>query len=207
MGLTTNGTALSLARRNKYAMGETVRSSGVRAVKQCVASTWKEVERFLEEWKPDPFKVIVKPTDSAGSEDVTLCQDLLGVQTAFGNIIGKVNGLGLVNKTILVQEYLEGSEYVVDMVSLNGHHKVVAIWEYDRRPANGAGFVTHGCSLLSASDDRCQELIAYQKQVCAALGIMNGPSHGKMKWSNNSPCLLSVDACCSSESALADIAV
>eukprot|EP01036_Dinobryon_divergens_P038510 gene38510-50572_t len=124
MGLRTNGTALTEARRNKYVMGETVRAAGVRAVKQLRASTWGEISAFLEEWQPNPFKVIVKPMDSAGSDDVTLCHSIHDIQTAFGNIMGKVNGLGLINKAVLVQEFLEGQEYVVDMVSRDGVHKV-----------------------------------------------------------------------------------
>ena len=39
--------------------------------------------------------------------------------------MGKTNVLGLVNECVLVQEYLEGEEYVVDMVSREGEHKVV----------------------------------------------------------------------------------
>ncbi len=196
IGLRSNGTALSLARRNKYVMGETIRSAGIRAVKQKAVSTWEEVQGFLSEWTPEPFRVIVKPTDSAGSEDVTLCMSVSEVRSAFGHIIGKVNSLGLVNKTVLVQEYLDGIEYVVDMVSVDGNHKVAALWEYDRRAVNGAGFVMFGTKPLLATDPRCQQLIDYQKSVCTALGIMNGPSHGEVKWSGGSPCLVEVGARC-----------
>lgn len=171
MGLTTNGTALSEARRNKYVMGETIRAAGVRAVKQLRATTWGEIDGWIKEWNPSPFKVIVKPMDSAGSDDVTLCQSHKEVQDAFGNIMGKINGLGLVNKAVLVQEYLEGQEYVVDMVSREGVHKVAAIWAYDRRPANGAHFVCFGQRLLTIDDPHCAELVAYMKKVVTALGI------------------------------------
>ena len=171
MGLITNGTALSEARRNKFVMGETIRAAGIRAVKQLRATTWGEINHWITEWNPMPFKVIVKPMDSAGSDDVTLCQSIVDVQNAFGNIMGKVNGLGLVNKAVLVQEYLEGQEYVVDMVSRDGEHKVAAIWAYDRRPANGAHFVCHGQRLLMDKDDLCPELVAYMKKVVTALGI------------------------------------
>ena len=196
MGLRTNGTALSEARRNKYVMGETIRSAGVRAVKQLKASTWAEISSFLEDWKPTPFKVIVKPMDSAGSDDVTLCLSVEEVRHAFGNIIGKVNGLGLVNRELLVQEYLEGQEYVVDMVSRDGIHKVAAIWAYDRRSVNGAGFVCFGQRLLAASNDHCAELIAYQKKVLDAIGIKNGPTHGEVKWCKGEPVLVEVGARC-----------
>ena len=196
MQLRTNGTSLSEARRNKYVMGETIRSCGLRAVKQLHASVWGEIASWIEEWNPVPFKVIVKPMDSAGSDDVTLCSSLKEVQDAFGNIMGKVNGLGIVNKAVLVQEYLEGQEYVIDMVSRDGDHKVVAIWAYDRRPVNGAEFVCFGQGLLTADEPHCQELIAYQKKVITALGIRHGPTHGEVKWCKNEPVLVEVGARC-----------
>lgn len=40
-----------------------------------------------------------------------------------------------------VQEYLQGTEYVVDSVSYDGEHRVTAFWKYDKRRANGAQFV------------------------------------------------------------------
>ena len=196
MGLRSNGTALSEARRNKFVMGETIRSAGIRAVKQLKASTWTEIAAFLDDWKPVPFKVIVKPLDSAGSDDVTLCLSMEDVKAAFGNIMGKVNGLGLVNRNLLVQEFLEGQEYVVDSVSRDGVHKVVAIWAYDRRAANGASFVCFGQRLLTSNDEHCDQLIAYMKKVLDALGIKNGPSHGEVKWCKGEPVLVEVGARC-----------
>mmetsp|Transcript_2629 Transcript_2629/g.2785 ORF Transcript_2629/g.2785 Transcript_2629/m.2785 type:complete len:536 (+) Transcript_2629:26-1633(+) len=196
LGLLSNGTTLTEARRNKYVMGETVRAAGVRAVKQLRATTWGEIGAFLDEWKPEPFKVIVKPMDSAGSDDVTLCHNVNEVQEAFGNIMGKVNCLGLVNKAVLVQEYLEGTEYVVDTVSRDGVHKVVALWEYDRRASNGAGFVNFGQKLLTSDEPFCKELITYAKRVLDALGIKHGPTHGEVKWCKGEPVLVEVGARC-----------
>jgi hypothetical protein len=72
-------------------MGEKVRNAGVRAVMQCRATTWGEIKTFLDEWQPCPYNVIVKPMESAGSDDVTLCHSETEVQAAFGNIMGKVS--------------------------------------------------------------------------------------------------------------------
>jgi hypothetical protein len=215
LNLRTNGTKLSEARRNKFVMGETIRSAGLRAVKQLRASTWGEIAEFLDEWRPDPFQVVLKPINSAGSDDVILCHNIEDVQQAFGRIIGKINALSLVNTAVLVQEYLEGQEYVVDMVSRDGEHKVVAIWEYDWRPTNNSSFVCHGCRLLGMEDQAGREvdfswLIAYQKQVCTALGIVNGPSHGELIWSKAEQCpvLIEVGARChGSEGLWIDISV
>ena len=196
LGLRTNGTALSEARRNKFVMGETIKAAGIRAVRQLRSSVWTEIESWVASWVPTPFKVIVKPLDSAGSDDVTLCTTMAEVEAAFHHIIGKVNGLGLVNNAVLVQEYLEGQEYVVDMVSRDGVHKVVALWAYDRRVANGGQFVCHGQNLLTMEDPYCEELVRYQSKVLTALGILNGPSHGEVKWCRGEPVLIEVGARC-----------
>ena len=144
--------------------------------------------------------MIVKPSDSAGSDDVTLCLSCDDVKNAFTHIMANKavgsNGLGLVNKAVLVQEYLEGTEYVVDMVSLNGHHKVVAVRENDKGSCDGAKFVMFGMRPQSPSDENISEIVAYQKQVITALGVQNGPTHGVVKWTNGSPCLVDVGARC-----------
>ncbi len=195
--LTTNGTNRTDARRNKYVMGETIRLSGIRAVRQLLSSNWKAVQQYVEEWNPTPFKVILKPMDSAGSDGVTLCLNMDELRQAFGDVLGKVNALGLVNEAILVQEFLEGDEFVIDMVSRDGVHKCIAVWLYDRRPVNGAGFVAFGQHLLTPTDDpRVTPMIEYQKKVLTALGINNGPSHGEVKWFNGEPCLVEVGARC-----------
>ena len=196
LGLRTNGTEYSLARRNKYHMGETIRKNGVRAVKQVKATSWTDVQEFLKTWKPDPFNLIIKPINSAGSEDVTLCKSIQELEQAFHRIIGKVNGLGLLNEEVLVQEYLSGQEYVVDMVSRDGEHKAVALWQCDKRPVNGASFVLFGYIPILATDSVSQALIEYLKSVLDALGIQNGPSHGEVKWENGEPVLVEVGARC-----------
>ncbi|GMH98712.1 hypothetical protein TrST_g13618 [Triparma strigata] len=192
----TNGSSDTENRRNKYLMGEKVRSAGICAVMQKRATTWGEIKNFLETWKPSPYNVIVKPMESAGSDDVTLCHSEDDVKAAFGNIMGKVNSLGCVNEGVLVQEYLQGVEYVVDTVSLNGVHKCVALWEYDRRPTNGAGFVLHGQRLMTATEEHAKDLVEYQFKVLDALNIKNGPGHGEVKWFNGEPCLVEVGSRC-----------
>ena len=68
------------------------------------------------------------------------------------------------------------------MVSMDGVHKCVALWEYDRRAINGAGFVCMGQRLLCDDEERVAALVDYEKKVLDALGIFNGPSHGEVKW-------------------------
>jgi len=197
LGLRTNGTQLLEARRNKYVMGETIRAAGVRAVKQLRASTWQEIQEYLEDWAPTPFKVVVKPVDSAGSDGVALCHNIQHVKRAFHAIIGQENVLGLVNRTVLVQEYLDGQEYVVDTVSRDGEHKVVAIMTYDKRNFNGADFVYFHEHMHLVNDDSIgPALVEYAKKVLDAVGIKNGASHGEYKLCNGEPVLVEIGSRC-----------
>lgn len=45
----------------------------------------------------------------------------------------QLNGLGQRNDGALCQEFLRGTEFVIDGVSRDGVYKVVAIWQYDKR--------------------------------------------------------------------------
>ena len=60
------------------------------------------------------------------------------------NNTGGTNGLGQINDGALCQEFLQGTEYVLDGVSRDGEYKVCGVWEYDKRTVNGANFVYYG---------------------------------------------------------------
>ena len=68
---------MTQARRNKYVMQEEIRKKGVRAVTQKLAKTEKDVTEFCAELaaisKGAPFKCVVKPNESAGTDSVFLC--------------------------------------------------------------------------------------------------------------------------------------
>lgn len=62
----------------------------MRAVRQTLAQSWDDCESFLHDWSPEPFKAVVKPLESAGSDDVYLCNSIDDVHEAFDIINGKV---------------------------------------------------------------------------------------------------------------------
>jgi biotin carboxylase len=196
MGLRSNGEEGSLARRNKYLMGEKVRNAGVRAVKQKNAKTLEELHEFLDTLPQDQFKCVVKPVQSAGTDDVFLCNQKEEAITAFKRIVGKRNGLGLINESALVQEFLSGTEYVIDKVSRDGVHKIVGVWEYDKRAVNGANFVYFGMRSRPSDSQKSIEMIAYADKVLDALGILQGPSHMEIMYCADGPCLVEVGSRC-----------
>ena len=70
------------------------------------------------------FKCVVKPNESAGTDSVFLCNTPEEVLTAFTAIHNHSNGLGHTNDGALCQEFLSGTEFVIDGVSRDGVYKV-----------------------------------------------------------------------------------
>lgn len=192
MGLPGNGTTLSHVRRNKYNQSEAVRASGLRAVEQALVTSAAEAAAFLDVYRPEPFRIIVKPVESAGSEDVKLCHSREEVFNHVEQVMGRdSNALGLKNDAVLVQEFLSGTEYIVDFVTRNGDHKCVAVWEYDKRPANGGSFVYFGQRPMSVDSPTARVLVDYVRNVLGALGISNGATHSEvMLAADGEPCLV-----------------
>jgi len=196
LGLPTNGTELTNARRDKYQMGECVRRHGVRACKQARVTSWHQVQAFVEDLRPQPFEVIIKPIRSSGSDHVYLCTSEEDLRKRFDEIIGQQNQLGFVNDAVVVQEYLRGLEYVVDTVSRNGVHKVVALWEYDKRQFAGFNFVYFGMGSISGNSEIGKQLAAYTVRVLEALNIREGAGHGEVIMTPTGPCLVEIGARC-----------
>jgi len=201
MGFSGNGKELTQARRNKYIMGERIRACGLRAVKQLLTSEWSEVEGFINAFNTKRFRVVLKPVDSAGTDSVFFADNIPEAKEAFNTILGRSSVFGAKNKAVLVQEYLQGTEYVVDSVSLDGEHKVVAMWQYDKRRTNDAQFVYYGLRLFESTrrdPERNLEnrLANYAFSVLDALEIKNGPSHAEIMWldEEDAPCLVEVGA-------------
>jgi hypothetical protein len=195
LGLRTNGTTLSDCRRNKFMMNDQVRKNNVPSVLQQRASTIEQVNKFIKSFG-STFKLVIKPVASAGSDNVYVCRTPDEIRQRFEEIIGAENLLGAHNKEVVIQEFLEGKEYVVDTVSRDGVHKCVAVWEYDKRQANGRDFVYFGARLKSGNEPRAQELIKYQFKVLNALGINNGAGHAEVMYTPHGPRLVEVGARC-----------
>ena len=186
------------ARRNKFQQAELVRSAGLDAPRQQLAVSMDDVDAFLatfEDGGVEPFKAVCKPVEGAGSDGVSICNAPDEVRAAFAAFEGTKNVLGLDNYEVLLQEFLHGTEYVVDTVSRDGVHKVVAIWRYDKRDYHGSPVVYHGMRLLNveANAELHGAMVEYTKRVLDALQIRNGAMHSEVMATPRGPVLVEVN--------------
>ncbi|WP_141342213.1 ATP-grasp domain-containing protein [Bradyrhizobium sp. USDA 3458] len=192
LGLPSNGTALSAARRDKSRLCEALASAGVRSIRQVVSdnageiTSWKREESFEE--------IVIKPLNSTGTEDVFFCSTDTEVQRAVTAIVGKTNRVGAFNKLALAQEKINGQQYTVNAVSIDGDAFVTEAWTYDTVPVEGASSVCSLERLLGGKEPIVQELSDYLVRALRALRIADGPAHAEIIVDGRGPVLVDFGA-------------
>lgn len=95
----------------------------------------------------------------------------------------------------LLEEFIGGTEYFVNgQVGAHGEIDVFAIFEYERRPANGRENLDHLTWRLPRSAPEYEQLEHYARQVVAATGLIRSPFHLEAKIDEKGPCLIEVGA-------------
>lgn len=108
--LRTNGTDIP-NRRDKKVQQELIRKAGLRSVRQAGSANFENVESFL---RTEPFPVVLKPVESAGSDGVKLCHTFEEAKEHFSVLMNSQMVNGGQCPEVLCQEFLRGKEYVVD---------------------------------------------------------------------------------------------
>lgn len=169
----------NLAWKDKFLQSEALRLNGIDHIKQIQTSSaaealaWVENEALL---KHPPFKIAIKPVMGVAGKDFVIAHSLEEVRATFKSLIGKRNDAGEVYTSLLVQEFLEGDEYVVNTTSLYGHHVVTDLWHY-KKSVVGDTKVYDEDRLISFEGKVQRELIEYNRKVLAALGQNNFNGH------------------------------
>ena len=192
LGLRTNGTALSHVRRDKFSMVEAIKAAGLRGASQTLATDGASLLRWYGSCGFE--RVVVKPLHSTGNDGVFFCQTEDEVASAFDQLVGTDNALQRKNNAVVAQEYLEGAEYYVNTVSVEGRHFVSDVHSTSHLNVNGILDLLGGSQLLPRRGPVQDELTAYAFAVLDVLGITNGPAHTELKLTPDGPCLVETHA-------------
>lgn len=191
MGLPSNGSRLSAARRDKFAMTETLRAAGVRGVEQFKSAGVDPVVAWVAE--RGAFPVVVKPLSSCNTDGVVICFTMDEVRRAAGDVLAGRDAFGLPNDEVLVQAYLDGDEYIVDTVSRDGQHFVSSVWKYEKTLVNGKNLYDKDI-LVPPDAAPAPELIRYVRSALDALNIRHGAAHSEVKMTSAGPTLVETGA-------------
>lgn len=187
LGLPSNGSAGSRARRDKHAMAEALRAAGLRAVEEL--KTGKIAEAIAWADSGGRWPVVIKPLDSAGTDGVTICEGPAAVEAAFGALLGRPNALQGANRELLVQELLTGTQLFVNTISWDGVHHVSEVWR-DKKLRLPENFVYDYEELLPRHGPQQDRMVPYVEKVLDALGIRFGPAHTEAMLTEDGPVLV-----------------
>ncbi|MFD7324093.1 ATP-grasp domain-containing protein [Streptomyces sp. NPDC059875] len=187
LGLAGNGTRLSAARRHKHTQIETIKAAGLPGTAQHLAESREDAAR----WHADRGgRVVVKPVRSAGNDHVTFCGAPEETAAAYDKIMAATNIFDVRNEGVVVQEHLDGTEFVVNTVSCEGRHRVTDVWRYMKISANGVtDRISAAVSVHPGTAERTR-LVEYAFEVLDALEVRHGPAHLEIMLTPDGPRLV-----------------
>ena len=191
LGLRGNPPQLSGSRRDKGYMAEALARAGVPVARQVRAAVPEDVLRWRA--SVSVSDVVLKPIDSAGSEDVYFCTSDEEVLDAFPRIVGKENLMMRRNRNVLCQERLVGDEIVVNSVSRDGQHWFTDAW-WSRKLCRSGRTVYDREDLIRPHDPVLDDVLPYVSDVLEALAIEQGPAHTELILTSAGPRLLETAA-------------
>lgn len=185
-----NRAELSVSRRNKHAMARQLERCGLAHGRSIEVASLTEARNAVA--NIGSFPVVLKPVNSAGSDGVHFCEDDGQLAAAFEALFGRINDMGLPNTSLLIMEYIRGTQYLVHSNSRDGVHHIFEIW-IDYRPVSGEFHSLYELILLLPAHGHVQSILAsYARKCLDALGVRFGPASLEIKLTESGPILIDV---------------
>lgn len=170
LGLPCNSPEATRKSTNKYAMRKAFAEAGDPSPKSLLIERPEDAERLQLS-----YPVIVKPTDRSGSRGIFKVEREDDLRPAILSALE--NGF---EKRVLIEEYVEGTEYSVECISYRGTHSYLALTLKDTTGA--PRFIETGHMEPAPVDEQTTERVkAVVFHALDTLGIENGASHSEIK--------------------------
>ena len=175
----------------KNEMQNRLSENNIRHIKGKVISSLEEAIDFYD--GENLKEVVIKPLYGAASVGVRIClnkeemiqsvEEVLNLKGLYGNDFDEV----------LIQERINGIEYIVNTMSCNGIHRISTIWKYNKEKTQEGGFIYDYSRTVNNLEIGESELIEYAYNVIDAIGIKYGPVHGEYMIDDKGPVLIEVN--------------
>jgi len=175
------------------ALKATDKGEMIKAFEACgVEHPWYYIVPTLDDLKNIIDKIIypciMKPTDNAGSRGVVLCHDRTELEAEYEYSHNESRG-----GAVIIEEYLQGPEFSVEVMVINGEPNVLQIT--DKLTTGAPHFVEMGHTQPTRQSRENQERIRdLACRACKAVGISNGPAHVEMILTKNGPKMVELGA-------------
>lgn len=171
---------------DKFAQRSALEKGGFYVPKNFIVTSVEQIEKHKEYLA---FPLVIKPVDSSASRGVRKVNTYLELLEAFGESVKYSN-----EKTLIIEEFVDGPEFSVEGLTQNGKTYIVAITE--KGLGHEAGCFVESSHIIPAalSSEEEVNIQVYVEKVIQCLGIDNSSSHAELKLTSKGPVLIEIGA-------------
>ncbi|MBR5338038.1 MAG: ATP-grasp domain-containing protein [Lachnospiraceae bacterium] len=191
LGLPGNDVKYLDAMTKKDAMHNALKDAGIRYIHGEMVSS---VEEALSFCRDNGFETaVVKPTQSAGSQGIFLCDNMDEVSHAVSALLTMKDIYGRPIEKVLVQERIFGTEYIVNTMSCKGVHRLNSVFRYKKEKTPEGGYIYDYCESIDSLEPGHNRLVEYALKVADAIHYRYGSIHGEYMVDQKGPVLIEVN--------------
>lgn len=173
LGLPGIGEDMAELFTNKYLMREKCREIGIDTIKYKLVDNADDALDFYHTLGCD---AIMKPIDSAGSRGVVklTCDEDLINEFEYTKVASK-------SGRVIVEEYIDGKELMIDGVTFNNHYQMLTCGEYKKCQVPGIFSEYLGKYPAEVSPEQFDQANILVKQIVEGFGLPWGRTHTEVK--------------------------
>jgi len=169
---------LSTHRRDKGKMRERLQEKKFSCPDFSICNTEQKVVDFIHRHK---FPLVIKTPKGAGTSHVYVCDTKESVLAGFHSIQGQENFFGEKATTTVIEEFIDGDEYVVNTFGDGEKVHVTDMWVYEKLQSESFKNIYYNVLSLPLTDKKVQSIKQMGIQLTEAFGLLRGPTHLELK--------------------------
>lgn len=165
--------------RNKLKMRKHLASFDIPTIRHMKCSTLEDVKDFFKEINAP---IILKPSNGAGSLNISLIQSKEDISEAWGRTSDQDN-------EVIAEEYIDGKEFSVEAITVDGKHEILAITE--KETTGSPYFIETGHRQPAQLDESIQDAMKnVTRDFLNCIEHQEGPTHTEIKLREGVPYII-----------------
>ena len=190
LGLIGNVPEIISALRDKSVTQSVLKKAGLRYIDTLLIHSIEDALQFFHEKGDRP--VIIKRERGVASIGVILCRTEEEITRAIKSQRIFFDDNNYVDK-VIIQEYIDGTEYVVDTISCRGEHRTIFALRYKKQLLDDSRKIYDVDEYIDSGAEEYRYLSDYMFKVLDAIGLSYGPVHSEIMVDEKGPVLIEVN--------------
>ena len=191
LGVAHNEMALLSARRNKFDMKVAARLAGLATAAAARCQSEADLQDFVA---AHGFPVVLKTPSGAATRQVFKCGDWASLSEAFTAIVGQPNLFHEIADYAVIEEYIAGDEYIVDLFVDAGGVHLTDLWRTVKIDGPHGDTLYYDTIQIANDEPALSALRDYAVRLTRAVGIRIGPAHAEIKLTDRGPVMIEIAA-------------